>query len=149
LALIPPVSQEPAPIPDQYTEVEEEDTEIAKAITLSKLKQKERLEFELGRHWGRIESDLGREREQRENLQQRVDELGPKCKSLEAMHTLDTGITTWASCGSLIGNTMVAVASFWGAQAGMMPLLVAGLVITVISSFFIFGVHKWWIPKIN
>lgn len=142
LEQLPPLHPEPTQPPDEYT-----NEEVEQAKKQGKLKQKERLELELIRRHHSVEASLNRERAERERLQGRLDELGPRCKSLESMHTFDAGITTWASAVSVFGNAMVAIASFWGVQYGMTPLLVTGLVLTSISSVFIFGVHKWWMPK--
>lgn len=82
-----------------------------------------------------------------EELQRRVDDLAPRCRSLEDMHRLDVGITTWAGVAVFVGNGLVAYSGFHDNEVGKQYYLFAGLIISGIATLFIVGLHRLWMPK--
>jgi hypothetical protein len=111
------------------------------------LTPKQLLALEHDRHRTHLEDELAEERCDRKRLQTQVDDLGPRCKALEAIHVFDMGITTCAAIANLIGNVVVAWASFRDQQKGKEYWLIGGLVITLISSLFVLGIHRFWMPR--
>jgi hypothetical protein len=120
---------------------------FATARAEGNLKPKQQLALAANRHLKNLESSLADERSERKRLQSKLDEIGPRCKSLEAISEFDSGITTWAAIVVAIGNAILAIAGFHDAEPGKEIFLVAGLILSIGGTLFIIGLHKLWMPR--
>lgn len=143
-AIAGPLKQDD-PVPDEQTKKELD--KLARAREQGKLPAKALAALESIRHSEFLENALKEEREERLRLQADLDDLKPKCRSLQAIQKFDTGITFWAAIAAALGNGLMAYAGFHDNEPHKSEYLWVGIVISGLATLFILGIHKLWIPK--